>query len=471
MRTNNDSQEVKQANLTPRQIVRELDKYIIGQEQAKRIVAIALRNRLRRRLLPEGMREEVTPKNIILIGPTGVGKTEIARRLAALTNAPFIKVEASKYTEVGYVGRDVESMIRDLVQQAVNLVREEKFNAVREKVEAMVNEQLVESLVPDLFSEKKGVAVTATEDDAVRQQRLQEARIKVKQQLINHELDDEIVEMDIKETPSTPMMEIFSGNNMEELGLNIQDMLQNMMPGSGSGSGSGKKRKYKVGEAKRLMIQEELNRHVDMNEIKKEAVKRTEEMGIVFIDEIDKVAGREQTKGPDVSREGVQRDMLPIVEGTTVNTRNGEVKTHHILFVAAGAFHVSKPADLIPELQGRFPLRAELTSLRVEDFERILTEPKQALTKQYQALLETEELELAFTDEAIREMAAVAFKANEMSEDIGARRLHTVIERVLEDVSFNASDMPGNTITITPEYVNERIGDLLKEQDLGRYIL
>jgi len=458
----------REFDLTPGQIVRELDRYIVGQAQAKRIVAIALRNRLRRRRLAESLREEVTPKNIILIGPTGVGKTEIARRLAALVRAPFIKVEASRYTEGGYVGRDVESIIRDLVHQAVNMVREERFAAVREKAEENAQERLVELLVPSLPRRRGGAAAAeATEDPEARRQRHQEARAKVREQLKAGELEDETVEFESKEPSAMPMVEVFSGGNLEELGMSLQDMLQNMMPGGAQP----KQRRIKISEARRLIIQEELNRMVDMSEIKAEAVKRVEEMGIVFIDEIDKVAGREQGRGPDVSREGVQRDLLPIVEGTTVNTRHGEVKTHHILFIAAGAFHVSKPADLIPELQGRFPLRAELQSLRTEEFKRILTEPQHALTKQYKAMMETEGVELKFTEEAINEMAEVAFRANQMAEDIGARRLHTVMERVLEEVSFTASDMPGNQVVVTPEYVRERIGDLLKDQDLSKYIL
>jgi ATP-dependent HslUV protease ATP-binding subunit HslU len=455
--------------LTPKQIVEELDKYIIGQAQAKRIVAIALRNRMRRRRLAESMREEVTPKNIILIGPTGVGKTEIARRLAALVRAPFVKVEASKYTEVGYVGRDVESMIRDLAHQAVNLVREERFNQVRDKAEAQATERLVSMLVPPLGKRPRSESTASDQEEKPEaQDKLhREACEKVRTQLLAGELDEETVEFEAKEQPM-PMVEILSGANMEELGMNIQDMMQNIMPGSG---GSGRQRRIKVSEARRQIVQEELNKMVDMAEIKSEAIKRVEEMGIVFIDELDKVAGREQNRGPDVSREGVQRDLLPIVEGTTVNTRHGEVKTHHILFVAAGAFHVSKPSDLIPELQGRFPLRAELTSLQAKDFERILLEPRQALTKQYKALMETEGVELDFSPEAIKELAQVAYHANQISEDIGARRLHTVMERVLEEVSFTASEMPGNVVAITPEYIQERIGDLLKDQDLNKYIL
>ncbi|MBN1595964.1 ATP-dependent protease ATPase subunit HslU [candidate division FCPU426 bacterium] len=454
--------------LTPREIVTELNKYIVGQEQAKRIVAIALRNRMRRRRLAENMRQEITPKNIILIGPTGVGKTEIARRLASLVRAPFIKVEASKYTEVGYVGRDVESMIRDLVQHAVNLVREEKFALVRAKAEELANERLLDLLVPAAGRHKRRTDSAADPAGEAQQRDLlhAEAKEKVRAQLRAGELEEMTVEFEAKEQPM-PMVEIFSGTNMEELGMNIQEMMQNVLPGAGHS----RQRRVKVAEARRQIIQEELNKMVDMAEIKSEAVKRTEEMGIVFIDELDKVAGREQTRGPDVSREGVQRDLLPIVEGTTVNTKHGEVKTQHVLFIAAGAFHVAKPSDLIPELQGRFPLRAELTSLKAADFKRILLEPKQALTKQYQALMKTEGVTLDFAPEAITEIAEVAYRANQMAEDIGARRLHTVMERILEEVSFSASEMPGNTVNITSEYIKQRIGDLLKDQDINKYIL
>jgi ATP-dependent HslUV protease ATP-binding subunit HslU len=460
--------QYQEFELTPKQITAELDKYIVGQAEAKRVVAVALRNRLRRRLLPENLRDEVTPKNILLIGPTGVGKTEIARRLAALVKAPFIKVEASKYTEVGYVGRDVESMIRDLVNQSLNMVREERFALVREKAEAAVQERLVDIFLPPL-SRKRNSSASSPEQAAENEERRskhQEARAKVRQQLLEKELEEEMVELDSKEGPM-PMVEIFSGANLEEVGMNLQDMIQNMAPGVGTS----RQRRVKVSEARRILVSEELNRLVDMAEIKAEAVRRVEEMGIVFLDELDKVAGREHAHGPDVSREGVQRDLLPIVEGTTVNTRHGEVRTHHILFIAAGAFHVSKPSDLIPELQGRFPLRAELKPLTAGDFMRILTEPRQALTKQYSALMATEQVTLEFAADAIQEMAEVAQQANRLAEDIGARRLHTVLERVLEDVSFNASEMPGQTVTVTAAYVRERIGDLLKNQDLSRYIL
>jgi ATP-dependent HslUV protease ATP-binding subunit HslU len=434
--------------LTPRQIVDELNRHIIGQAAAKRVVAVALRNRLRRQRLSEALRDEVTPKNIILIGPTGVGKTEIARRLAALVKAPFLKVEASKYTEVGYVGRDVESMIRDLVAQAVNLVREERYAAVRPKAEDQAQERVLDLLVPGPLKRRA------------------EARDKVRQQLVAGELEDELVEYQAKEAP-LPMVEIFSGANVEELGQNLQEMMQTLTPGGSQP----RARRVKVSEARRLFVSEELGRLVDMGEIKAEAVRRTEQLGIVFIDELDKVAGREQGHGPEVSREGVQRDLLPIVEGTTVNTRHGEVRTHHILFIAAGAFHVAKPSDLIPELQGRFPLRAELTPLAAADFRRILTEPESSLTRQYSALLATEGVTLEFSEDAVAEMSAVAYQANQLAEDIGARRLHTVMERVLEEVSFNATDMQGATVTVTPEYVRQRIGDLLKDQDLNRYIL
>ncbi|MCK5231585.1 MAG: ATP-dependent protease ATPase subunit HslU, partial [Desulfobulbaceae bacterium] len=386
---------------------------------------------------------------------------------ANLAQSPFLKIEASKFTEVGYVGRDVESMIRDLTHQAVNMVREERFAQVQPKAEARVNERLIEILVPPPSKRRSGTIPDQHEAQELRSQKYQEAREKVREQLKAGELEEENVEIEIKEAP-VPMVEVFSGTNMEEIGMNLQDMMQNIMPGGGRDT---RKRKTKVSEARRRLLQEELSRLVDINEVKSDAVKRVEEMGIVFVDELDKVAGREQHRGPDVSREGVQRDLLPIVEGTTVNTRHGEVRTHHILFIAAGAFHVSKPSDLIPELQGRFPLRAELTSLKTEDFVRILTEPRQALTKQYKALMETEGVNLEFTEPAVAEMAEVAFRANQMTEDIGARRLHTVLERILEEVSFNASEMPGNTVTVTPEYIKERIGDLLKDQDLSRYIL
>jgi ATP-dependent HslUV protease ATP-binding subunit HslU len=459
-----------EAELTPRQIVTELDRFIVGQDQAKRVVAIALRNRLRRRRLPEALRDEVTPKNIILIGPTGVGKTEIARRLAALVHAPFIKVEASKYTEVGYVGRDVESIIRDLVLHAVNLVREEKFEGVRARAEEQTQERLLDLLLPPLPRRRNhGPTAASPEQQAeaeARRQRQAEAREQLRSRLLAGELEEEQVELESKEGP-LPMVEVFSGANMEEIGMNLQDMMQNILPNLGQS----KQRRVKVAEARRLLIQEALGRLVDIGEIRSEAIRRVEEMGIVFIDELDKVAGREKNQGPDVSREGVQRDLLPIVEGTTVNTRHGEVRTHHILFIAAGAFHVSKPSDLIPEMQGRFPLRAELTPLTAEDFRRILTEPQQALTKQYAALMATEGVQLEFTPEAVKEMAEVAYQANQLAEDIGARRLHTVLERVLDEVSFAASEMQGNRVVVTPEYVRQRIGDLLKNQDLSRYIL
>ncbi len=456
------------ADPTPRQIVEALDRHIVGQNAAKRVVAVALRNRLRRQRLPEALRDEVTPKNIILIGPTGVGKTEIARRLAALVKAPFLKVEASKYTEVGYVGRDVESMVRDLVAQAVVLVKEERYAAVRPKAEAAALERLVDLLVPTLLKRRVPAGATPEQqaEAEARRARHTEAREKVRAQLAAGELGAEWVELEAKGAP-LPMLEVFAGANLEELGQNLQDMVQTLTPGAGSP----RARRVRVSEARRLLTTEELEKLVDMGEIKAEAVRRTEQMGIVFIDELDKVAGREQGRGPDVSREGVQRDLLPIVEGTTVHTRHGEVRTHHILFIAAGAFHVAKPADLIPELQGRFPLRAELTPLTAADFQRILTEPESSLTRQYSALLATEGVTLEFGPDAVAEMSAVAHQANQLAEDIGARRLHTVLERVLEDVSFTAPEMPGQTVRITAEYVRERVGDLLRDQDLSRYIL
>src|SRR5947199_1762718 len=426
--------EIQLDDLTPKEIVSELDKHVVGQHAAKRAVAIALRNRMRRQKLAPELAEEIMPKNIIMIGPTGVGKTEIARRLARLANSPFLKVEASKFTEVGYVGRDVESMIRDLVEIAIDMVREEKMEEVAEKAEQNAEERLLDLLLPSLPSSSPspstaGFALASEDGDSNSR-----TREKLRQQLREGKLDERTVELDVRER-SMPAFEIISNQGVEEMDINIKDMLPNIF------GQRTKKRKMKVSEAFEYLIQEEEQRLIDMDQVTRTAVERVEQSGIVFLDEIDKIAGREGGHGPDVSREGVQRDILPIVEGTTVNTRYGMVRTDHILFIAAGAFHVSKPSDLIPELQGRFPIRVELQSLTVEDFLRILTEPKASLTKQYTALLETEGVRLDFSPEALREMAEFAFKVNESTENIGARRLHTIMERVLEDVSFLAPDV------------------------------
>jgi len=450
-------------DLTPKEIVSELDKYVVGQHDAKRAVAIALRNRMRRQKLPPDIAEEIMPKNIIMIGPTGVGKTEIARRLARLANSPFLKVEASKFTEVGYVGRDVESMIRDLVEIAIDMVREEKLEEVTEKAEQQAEERLLDLLLPSApsaaSSSTAGFALVTEEGSSTSR-----TREKLRNQLREGKLDENMVELEVRER-STPAFEIISNQGVEEMDINIKDMLPNIF------GQRTKKRKMKVSEAFEYLVQEEESRLIDMDQVTRTAVERVEQSGIIFLDEIDKIAGRESGHGPDVSREGVQRDILPIVEGTTVNTRYGMVRTDHILFVAAGAFHVSKPSDLIPELQGRFPIRVELKSLTMSDFILILTEPKSSLVKQYTALLETEGLKLTFTREALDEVARFAFQVNEATENIGARRLHTIMERVLDEISFNAPDMDEKAVNVDADYVKKMLADIVKDQDLSRYIL
>ena len=457
-----EEQELGLDELTPREIVAELDKYVVGQNDAKRAVAIALRNRMRRQRLTPELAEEIIPKNIIMIGPTGVGKTEIARRLAKLANSPFMKVEASKFTEVGYVGRDVESMVRDLVEIAIDMVRQEKLEDVADKAELNAEERLLDLLlpppVPAAPSDGGQNVLTADGDSHHR------TREKLRQQLREGKLDERMVEMEVREK-SFPAFEIISNQGVEEMDINIKEMLPNIF------GQRTKKRKMKVSEAIEYLIQEEEQRLVDMDQVTRTAVERVEQSGIIFLDEIDKIAGREGGHGPDVSREGVQRDILPIVEGTTVNTRYGMVRTDHVLFIAAGAFHVSKPSDLIPELQGRFPIRVELQSLTMEDFIRILTEPKSSLVKQYTALLETEGLKLEFTREALDEIARFAFRVNESTENIGARRLHTIMERVLDSVSFDAPDLKEKEVTIDAAYVQKMLSDIVKDQDLSRYIL
>jgi ATP-dependent HslUV protease ATP-binding subunit HslU len=454
-------------DLTPREIVAELDKYVVGQNAAKRAVAIALRNRTRRQKLTADLAEEIIPKNIIMIGPTGVGKTEIARRLAKLTNSPFLKVEASKFTEVGYVGRDVESMIRDLVEIAIDMIREEKLEDVADKAELNAEERLLDLLLPPpapRSSETATGGVTLDSSGAEISESQSRTREKLRQQLREGKLDERMVELDVRER-NFPSFEIISNQGVEEMDVNIKDMLPNIF-----GQRS-KKRKMKVNEAFEYLIQEEEHRLIDMDQVTRTAIDRVENSGIVFLDEIDKIAGRESGHGPDVSREGVQRDILPIVEGTTVNTRYGMVRTDHILFVAAGAFHVSKPSDLIPELQGRFPIRVELQSLTMEDFIKILTEPKSSLVKQYTALLETEGVKLEFTHESLEEVARFAFRVNEGTENIGARRLHTIMERVLDEISFEAPERKGQHITVDAAYVGKMLSDIVKDQDLSRYIL
>jgi ATP-dependent HslUV protease ATP-binding subunit HslU len=465
-----EEEQVTLDELTPREIVAELDKYVVGQKDAKRAVAIALRNRMRRQKLAPEMAEEVIPKNIIMIGPTGVGKTEIARRLAKLANSPFLKVEASKFTEVGYVGRDVESMIRDLVEIAIEMIREEKLEDVADKAELNAEERLLDILLPPISprqdssstaSSTGGVVIDASTSLTESSSRTRE---KLRQQLREGKLDDRTVEIETRER-NFPSFEIISNQGVEEMDVNLKDMLPNIF------GQRTKKRKMKVNEAFEYLIQEEEQRLIDMEQVTRTAIDRVENSGIIFLDEIDKIAGRESGHGPDVSREGVQRDILPIVEGTTVNTRYGMVRTDHILFIAAGAFHVSKPSDLIPELQGRFPIRVELQSLTMEDFVRILTEPKSSLTRQYIALLETEGVKLEFTPDSLEEVARFAFRVNEGTENIGARRLHTIMERVLDEISFEAPEKKGQEFKVDAAYVQKMLSEIVKDQDLSRYIL
>jgi ATP-dependent HslUV protease ATP-binding subunit HslU len=448
-------------DMTPREIVAELDKYIVGQNAAKRAVAVALRNRVRRQKLPPEIAEDVLPKNILMIGPTGVGKTEIARRLARLAGCPFVKVEASKYTEVGYVGRDVESMVRDLVETSIDMVREEKLDEVADRAEQAAEERVLDLLLPPSPPPTTGM----TEADAAQQrEQSQRTREKLRAQLREGKLDQRMVDIEVRER-AMPSFEIISNQGVEEMDVNLKDMLSGMF------GQQKKKRKMSVADAFEYLIQEEENKLLDMDQVTRMAVERAEQMGIIFIDEIDKVAGRESGHGPDVSREGVQRDILPIIEGTTVNTRYGMIRTDHILFIAAGAFHVTKPSDLIPELQGRLPIRVELQSLKEEDFIRILTEPKNALIKQYIALLETEGLKLNITEDAVAMIAKFATSVNEQTENIGARRLHTILEKVLEELSFEASDLKKKTVKVDAAYVTKQLADIVKNQDLSRYIL
>jgi ATP-dependent HslUV protease ATP-binding subunit HslU len=469
-----EEQEARLDEMTPRQIVAELDKHVVGQRAAKRAVAIALRNRVRRKKLAPDLAADVIPKNIIMIGSTGIGKTEIARRLARMSNSPFLKVEASKFTEVGYVGRDVESMIRDLTEIAVDLTRQEKIEEVADKAELNVEERVLDLLLPPPkptaggpffdFESGESTSPVVVPEPVPIDENFARTREKLRAQLRAGKLDNRLVEMEVREK-SFPTIEFAGPMGVEEMGINMKDMLGNLF------QGRTKRRKMRVDEAMDYLMQEEEERLIDMDSVARAALERVESAGIIFLDEIDKIAGRESGHGPDVSREGVQRDILPIVEGTTVNTRYGMVRTDHILFIAAGAFHVSKPSDLIPELQGRFPIRVELESLTIEDFKRILTEPKNSLVRQYRALMETEGVNIEFTDDAIDAIANFAARVNQQTEDIGARRLHTIMERLLDEISFEGPDLEPKHQVIDAKYVDGMLADTVKDQDLSRYIL
>ncbi|MGD0030275.1 ATP-dependent protease ATPase subunit HslU [Paenibacillus illinoisensis] len=461
--------------LTPRQIVAELDKYIVGQKQAKKSVAVALRNRYRRSLLPEHTQDDIVPKNILMIGPTGVGKTEIARRLAKLVGAPFVKVEATKFTEVGYVGRDVESMIRDLIETSMRMVKLERTEKVKDKAEEAANERIVHILAPSQSKSKNqrnpfemifgnNGNNTPEQEEPEPDNNVAERRRKIKFDLLSGKLEEDIIEIDVEDTAPN-MMDMFAGQGNDQMGMNMQEMFGSLLPRRT------KKRKLAIKEARKVLIQEEASKLIDMDDVTQESIRRAEQTGIIFIDEIDKVASQGRGSGPDVSREGVQRDILPIVEGSTVMTKYGPVKTDYILFMAAGAFHVAKPSDLIPELQGRFPIRVELNSLSLEEFVSILTEPQNALTKQYVDLLRTENIEIEFSDEAIREIAKLAESVNQNTENIGARRLHTILEKLLEDLSYEAPELTLERMVITPEYVREKLNDIAQDRDLSQYIL
>ncbi len=464
-------------DMTPRQIVHELDKFIVGQDEAKKAVAVAIRNRLRRQRVGGNLQDDIVPKNILMIGPTGVGKTEICRRLAKLVNAPFSKVEASKYTEVGYVGRDVDSIVRDLVEASVRMVRNEKFEEVKLKAQKLAENRLVELLYPlpkrreaarnpleMLFNPTSREEITEDDDFHERLREAKANRTLARQRLEKGEIEDEEIEIEVDDV-SVPTLEFFDGSSMQEMGFNLQDMLGGVLPKKK------KRRRVKVREARRILAQDESGKLVDQDSITSNAIARAEKLGIVFLDELDKVAGRERGAGPDVSREGVQRDLLPIIEGTTVVTKYGPVKTDHILFIGAGAFHVSKPADLIPELQGRFPIRVELESLTKEDFVRILTEPENSLTRQYRALLATDGVELEFTKDGVDELANMAYAVNQATENIGARRLHTVIEKLLEDILYRAPDPDLTKVVVDAGYVEAKMKNLVADQDVSRYIL
>jgi ATP-dependent HslUV protease ATP-binding subunit HslU len=465
------------AYLTPQKIVEELDKYIVGQYKAKKAVAIALRNRYRRKFLPPHLREEVIPKNILMIGPTGVGKTEIARRMARIVSAPFVKVEATKFTEVGYVGRDVDSIIRDLMNVAVQMVRQEKLDEVREKARVLAIERILDILYPlpqrpsqvfnplQVLFGRREEGEMSEEEFNYRLSAVQRQRAEARGKIESGELDNEIIEIEVEDSRVIPAVEVFTPAGVEEMGLDFQEIFGNILPKQK------KRRKVTIKEAKDILAAEEAEKLIDMDEVRREARERAENLGVVFIDEIDKVVGKGGGVGPDVSREGVQRDLLPIVEGSTVQTKYGPVKTDHILFIAAGAFHNARPSDLIPELQGRFPIRVELDPLTEEDFRRILTEPENALCKQYQALLATEGVDLQFTEDGVREIARIARLVNERTEDIGARRLHTVMEKLLEDISFQAPSLAGQKIIIDANFVQRQLGEILESEDLSRFIL